>query len=427
MPAETATALPPRRARPKEAQQVHGRPDEGHAGRRRVAADQTLSQLQADAKAHTEDIHGRSAELAPRNCASGPTTTSPASANGQKAEIARISEETEQPDLRPQGRARDASSSTTPPSSSRRSSRSRARSPCSRPRWLASSSSSSSRQDPDPVRGHGREPARAAALRGSGHRDRRDHGPGRRSGRRRGRPGRGRRGPRSKADDRGRRRDGRGRGRGRGGRRDRRRRVGATERRGSSTATPRTEAEREAAMAAIQAAFEAAAQAEADAEPSRGRRRARRGRRREPPRASTAESGEGTEGAVASRGGRPRPIRGSRRSPSPSRRRRGRSGRRRGLRRGERIADHRRGCPLEAPRHPRPRGRPLPRAPGLQGGSRQQTTQVVVVGLVSVATIASFKRHLGRATGVQSVGVSSGPDGEFVFAVAHGQTSRSAT
>ncbi len=48
------------------------------------------------------------------------------------------------------------------------------------------------------------------------------------------------------------------------------------------------------------------------------------------------------------------------------------------------------------------------------------TTQVVVVGLVSVASIASFKRHLGRVTGVQSVGVSSGPDGEFIFAVNHG-------
>jgi hypothetical protein len=47
-------------------------------------------------------------------------------------------------------------------------------------------------------------------------------------------------------------------------------------------------------------------------------------------------------------------------------------------------------------------------------------TQVVVVGLVSVASIASFKRHLGRVSGVQSVGVSSGPDGEFVFAVSHG-------
>ncbi|HET9615151.1 MAG TPA: hypothetical protein VFP22_10085 [Candidatus Limnocylindrales bacterium] len=46
-------------------------------------------------------------------------------------------------------------------------------------------------------------------------------------------------------------------------------------------------------------------------------------------------------------------------------------------------------------------------------------TQVVVVGLVSVASIASFKRHLGRLPGVKSVGVSSGPDGEFVFAVSH--------
>jgi hypothetical protein len=46
-------------------------------------------------------------------------------------------------------------------------------------------------------------------------------------------------------------------------------------------------------------------------------------------------------------------------------------------------------------------------------------TQVVVTGLVSVASIASFKRHLGRLPGVQSVGVSSGPDGEFVFAVRH--------
>ncbi|HLQ47901.1 MAG TPA: hypothetical protein VK233_02930, partial [Candidatus Dormibacteraeota bacterium] len=47
------------------------------------------------------------------------------------------------------------------------------------------------------------------------------------------------------------------------------------------------------------------------------------------------------------------------------------------------------------------------------------STQVVVVGLVSVASIASFKRHLGRVSGVQSVGVSSGPDGEFMFAVNH--------
>ncbi len=49
-----------------------------------------------------------------------------------------------------------------------------------------------------------------------------------------------------------------------------------------------------------------------------------------------------------------------------------------------------------------------------------RTTRVVVTGLVSVASIASFKRHLGKIEGVASVGVSSGPDGEFVFAVAHG-------
>ena len=47
------------------------------------------------------------------------------------------------------------------------------------------------------------------------------------------------------------------------------------------------------------------------------------------------------------------------------------------------------------------------------------TTQVVVVGLVSVASIAGFKRHLARVPGVQSVGVSSGPDGEFVFSAVH--------
>jgi primosomal protein N'' len=47
------------------------------------------------------------------------------------------------------------------------------------------------------------------------------------------------------------------------------------------------------------------------------------------------------------------------------------------------------------------------------------TTQVAVVGLVSVASIAGFKRHLARVPGVQSVGVSSGPDGEFVFSVVH--------
>ena len=52
-------------------------------------------------------------------------------------------------------------------------------------------------------------------------------------------------------------------------------------------------------------------------------------------------------------------------------------------------------------------------------GAETRTTQVVVSGLVSVASIASFKRHLGRLAGVQAVTVSSGPDGEFVFNVTH--------
>jgi len=47
------------------------------------------------------------------------------------------------------------------------------------------------------------------------------------------------------------------------------------------------------------------------------------------------------------------------------------------------------------------------------------STQVIVTGLVSVASIASFKRHLSRQAGVRHVGVSSGPDGDFLFAVQH--------
>jgi hypothetical protein len=47
------------------------------------------------------------------------------------------------------------------------------------------------------------------------------------------------------------------------------------------------------------------------------------------------------------------------------------------------------------------------------------STQVVVTGLVSVASIASFKRHLGRQLGVRHVSVSSGLDGEFLFVVEH--------
>ena len=61
----------------------------------------------------------------------------------------------------------------------------------------------------------------------------------------------------------------------------------------------------------------------------------------------------------------------------------------------------------------------VPGKGGKSSGGDTKSTQVVVTGLISVASIASFKRHLGRLQGVQSVGVSSGPDGEFLFAVTH--------
>jgi hypothetical protein len=58
-------------------------------------------------------------------------------------------------------------------------------------------------------------------------------------------------------------------------------------------------------------------------------------------------------------------------------------------------------------------------APVVAKAAPVESTQVVVVGLVSVASIATFKRQLGRLPGVKNVGVSSGPDGEFIFTVGH--------
>jgi hypothetical protein len=58
-------------------------------------------------------------------------------------------------------------------------------------------------------------------------------------------------------------------------------------------------------------------------------------------------------------------------------------------------------------------------APAEAASTDRGTTRVVVLGLVSVASIATFKRSLGRVPGVSAIGVSSGPDGEFVFTVSH--------
>jgi hypothetical protein len=42
-----------------------------------------------------------------------------------------------------------------------------------------------------------------------------------------------------------------------------------------------------------------------------------------------------------------------------------------------------------------------------------------VSGLASVANIANFKRSLSRTPGISTIGVASGPDGDFVFTVGH--------
>lgn len=52
----------------------------------------------------------------------------------------------------------------------------------------------------------------------------------------------------------------------------------------------------------------------------------------------------------------------------------------------------------------------------------EATTSIAVVGLVSVAGIAGFKRALGRIRGVRGVAVASGPSGDFIFIVQHAGT-----
>jgi hypothetical protein len=47
------------------------------------------------------------------------------------------------------------------------------------------------------------------------------------------------------------------------------------------------------------------------------------------------------------------------------------------------------------------------------------SSQIIVTGLVSVASIAGFKRGLARLTGIRAVTVASGPEGAFVFNVSH--------
>ena len=77
-------------------------------------------------------------------------------------------------------------------------------------------------------------------------------------------------------------------------------------------------------------------------------------------------------------------------------------------------------APAPAPAAAEAAAAPAPVEPKPAPVEQAIATQVVVVGLVSVASIANFKRQLGRLPGVKNVGVSSGPDGEFIFTVGHG-------
>lgn len=65
---------------------------------------------------------------------------------------------------------------------------------------------------------------------------------------------------------------------------------------------------------------------------------------------------------------------------------------------------------------------PEPGEAALQATAGDGETRLSVVGLVSVASIAGFKRGISKAPGVESISVSSGPGGEFIFTVRHGPT-----
>jgi hypothetical protein len=67
----------------------------------------------------------------------------------------------------------------------------------------------------------------------------------------------------------------------------------------------------------------------------------------------------------------------------------------------------------EAPEGPAgPEGEPAANAD-------RTSTRVIVSGLVSVANIANFKRSLSRTSGISTIGVASGPEGDFIFTVGH--------
>ena len=60
-----------------------------------------------------------------------------------------------------------------------------------------------------------------------------------------------------------------------------------------------------------------------------------------------------------------------------------------------------------------------PAATADETSGEASVTLLSVVGLVSVASIAGFKRAVAKAPGVEAISVVSGPAGDFVFTVRH--------
>ncbi len=201
--------------------------------------------------------------------------------------------------------------------------------------------------------------------------------------------------------------------------------IGATSAEEHNGYTEQSEADRETAMAAIQAAFEAAASAEADAGRAEAAERAESvGGSLADGEAEPAESQSAAEGDAA-----PAEAEAAHAEADPQVEATGLTD----LDAAEAEAAAAASASSEeiptldddalaarldglVPEH-----RAASEPAAASNSNEMKTTQVVVVGLVSVASIASFKRHLGRISGVRSVGVSSGPDGEFVFSATHGQ------
>jgi len=76
-------------------------------------------------------------------------------------------------------------------------------------------------------------------------------------------------------------------------------------------------------------------------------------------------------------------------------------------------------APVPEPVAEAPRATKAAAAPTIDAGAELKSTQIIVTGLVTVASVASFRRSLGRLPGVSTVTVTSAPNGDFLFHASH--------